>query len=112
MQKIIEDRYPTDEWNIYAAQASDGENFGKDSLKCEELLNNVILPICQYFAYVEIMPPGTEDAMNDTETGGDLWDSYVNVDALWPSFEMLRVSEPAHIYPMFRRLFSVKGAAR
>ena len=112
MQKIIEDRYPTDEWNIYAAQASDGENFGKDSLKCEELLNDVILPICQYFAYVEIMPTGTRDAMNDTETGGDLWDSYVNVNAIWPSFEMLRVSEPAHIYPMFRRLFSIKGAEK
>ena len=109
MQKIIEERYPTDEWNIYAAQASDGENFGKDSLKCEELLNEKILPICQYFAYVEIMPPNAKDAMNDTQTGGDLWDSYVKVDSEWPNFEMLRVAEPAHIYPMFRRLFAVKG---
>ena len=27
MRRIIEERYPSREWNIYAAQASDGDNF-------------------------------------------------------------------------------------
>ena len=38
LQKIIKDRYPANEWNIYAAQASDGDNWNNDSPRCKELL--------------------------------------------------------------------------
>ena len=31
MQEIIRERYPLTEWNIYAAQASDGDNWDDDS---------------------------------------------------------------------------------
>ena len=41
-------------WNIYAAQASDGDNFSEDSERCAQLLATTILPICQYFAYIEV----------------------------------------------------------
>ncbi|MBE1284378.1 MAG: DUF444 family protein [Rhodobacteraceae bacterium] len=110
MEKIIEDRYPPDEWNIYGAQASDGENFGNDSAKCEALLNSVLLPICQYYAYVEIVPESDTALLNDPGAGGDLWHSYRRVKEHWPNFQMLRVSEPAHIYPMFRELFAKRSA--
>ncbi len=55
MNKIIQERYPTSEWNIYAAQASDGENFSGDSERCIDLLQNEIMPAVQYYAYIEIL---------------------------------------------------------
>ncbi|WP_406648983.1 YeaH/YhbH family protein [Aliisedimentitalea scapharcae] len=110
MRDIIDDRYPSDEWNIYGAQASDGENFGNDSVKCESLLTELLLPFCQYFAYVEIVPESEDRLLNDPGAGGDLWHSYRRVKQNFPNFEMLRVSEPAHIYPMFRKLFAKKVA--
>ncbi|MCP4301362.1 MAG: YeaH/YhbH family protein, partial [Gammaproteobacteria bacterium] len=54
MNEIVRERYPTDSWNIYAAQASDGENWQDDSPKCRDLLVKSLLPLVQYFAYVEI----------------------------------------------------------
>ena len=54
MKTIVQERYPTDSWNIYAAQASDGENWADDSPKCSELLTKSLLPLVQYYAYVEI----------------------------------------------------------
>ena len=54
MHEIISERYPTSDWNIYAAQASDGDNWEGDSPACRELLVNKIMPCLQYYAYVEI----------------------------------------------------------
>lgn len=108
MREIIDERYPPDEWNIYAARASDGENFGNDSNKCEALLNQHLLPVCQYYAYIEILPESDTALLNDAAAGADLWQAYRRVKAQWSNFEMLRVTEPAHIYPMFRELFAKK----
>ena len=55
MRRIIEERYPSREWNIYAAQASDGDNVASDSERCISLLNERLMRLCQYFAYVEII---------------------------------------------------------
>src|SRR4029078_5985696 len=45
MQRIILDRYPSRDWNIYAAQASDGDNLSGDSDHCVSLLNNDIMKL-------------------------------------------------------------------
>ena len=47
MQQVIEERYSPDNWNIYAAQASDGDNTASDNDKTAALLVDVILPVCQ-----------------------------------------------------------------
>ena len=54
MLEIARARYPTDRWNIYGAQASDGDNYGADSGRCVSLLGGDVLPLCQYFAYIEV----------------------------------------------------------
>src|SRR5690606_15872875 len=56
MKEILNARYPTDEWNVYGAQASDGDNWNDDSPTCKKLLIDDILPKCQYYAYIEINP--------------------------------------------------------
>ncbi|MCP5075911.1 MAG: YeaH/YhbH family protein [Rhodobacteraceae bacterium] len=104
MHEVILDRYPTDEWNIYGAQASDGENLGSDSQNCEALLHDRLLPVCQYYAYVEI--GGENEPLTPAAPGANLWQTYLRVKEDWSNFKMQRVSQPAQIYPVFRELFS------
>jgi hypothetical protein len=52
-KKIIDDRYPVNDWNIYVAQASDGDNFEYDRGATVNAVNS-LLPLSQYFAYLEV----------------------------------------------------------
>lgn len=106
MLKIARDRYPLDTWNIYAAQASDGDNYGADSGRCVDLLGNEILPLCQYFAYIEV-----GDSSGGLMRDSDLWRSYSEVAPGHKHFAMKRVADPTQIFPVFHELFA-KGRAR
>ncbi|MGO1501635.1 MAG: YeaH/YhbH family protein [Marinobacter sp.] len=101
MHKIITSRYSPAEWNIYAAQASDGDNWNDDSPICGKLLTNSILPLVQYFAYVEITPQDHQM----------LWYEYERVQEQFPeSFAQQQIADPREIYPVFRLLFERKAA--
>jgi uncharacterized protein len=101
MEEIARTRYPTSEWNIYGAQASDGDNWHHDSGRCRELLANQILPLCRYFAYVQV----AEEEQN-------LWDEYVALAAeTSKSFAVRKATEASQIYPVFRDLFKKEGSA-
>jgi uncharacterized sporulation protein YeaH/YhbH (DUF444 family) len=110
MLEIARARYPTDRWNIYGAQASDGDNYGADSGRCVQLLGGEVLPLCQYFAYVEV-----GDGMGGSLTGlsrdSDLWRAYSEVAPAHPHFAMRRVGDPAQIFSVFHELFA-KGGVR
>lgn len=96
MHKIIVERYPSSQWNIYGAQASDGDNWNDDSPRCHELLEQSLLPLTQYFAYIEITD-GPEQ---------NLWQEYAKLEAVHGErFAMRRIANVADIYPVFRDLF-------
>jgi len=99
MNEIVKARYASGAWNIYGAQASDGDNWHNDSPICREILENSLLPACQYFAYVEITdgPPQ------------NLWQEYERLQSVHPGhFAMQRISDSGDIYPVFRELFKRK----
>ncbi|WP_299180602.1 YeaH/YhbH family protein [uncultured Neptuniibacter sp.] len=101
---IIEKRYSPADWNIYIAQASDGDNWDGDSSKCSKVLHEKILNKVQYFAYVEIT----------TGPHQNLWQEYEKLQSVWAEcFAMQQIREPADIFPVFRSLFEKKseGAA-
>src|ERR1700690_510880 len=100
MREIILERYPTASWNIYAVQASDGDNREDDSPRCRELLVQGLLPLVQYFAYVEI----------EAREPQSLWNEYEKVRALSQRFAMQRILSLEDIYPVFRELFRKKAA--
>ncbi|MDF3031321.1 MAG: hypothetical protein K0R03_1879 [Moraxellaceae bacterium] len=101
MKEIMAARYPADEWNIYGAQASDGDNWNDDSPLCQQLLSEAIMPLVQYFAYIEITPREHQA----------LWHAYEAVKQEWPGvFAMQQIIEAGDIYPVFRELFSRKKA--
>lgn len=99
MRKIIVDRYPSSQWNIYGAQASDGDNWDNDSVRCRDLLEQRLLPIAQYFAYIEITDGPAQN----------LWDEYAKLETSHADhFAMRRIATAADIYPVFRDLFKRK----
>jgi uncharacterized sporulation protein YeaH/YhbH (DUF444 family) len=112
MDRIIRQRYPPKEWNIYAAQASDGDNFATDSERCIALLDDKLMRLCQYFAYVEIIDEREAHIFGTTENGTTLWRAFSMVDLKWPNFQMSRIATPADIYPVFRQLFARQPALR
>lgn len=100
LSSVIEARYPPELWNIYAAQASDGDNWNADSPYCQELLQEKIMPLMQYFAYIEIMPRHHQS----------LWDAYQQIVATHANFAMQNIDNVSDIYPVFRELFKRKTA--
>ena len=106
MRKIIQERYPTSDWNIYAAQASDGDDWTGDAAKCMEILENDLMPACQYYAYVEILDERERETFANEENGAELWRSYREVATRWPNFATKRIARPGDIFPVFRELFA------
>ncbi|MBN7798693.1 DUF444 family protein [Parahaliea mediterranea] len=100
MKHIVEARYSPSEWNIYGAQASDGDNWPDDAPRCLKLIHE-LLPLCQYYAYVEITESGDKP----------LWHTYAGLDKQWKDvFAMQHITGPADIYPVFHELFRKQSA--
>jgi hypothetical protein len=100
MAKVIEERYSSQAWNIYGAQASDGDNWQEDSNACLNLLTERILPFSQYFAYIEIA----------SERPQSLWFEYEKVQAAHAeTFAMKRILKLTDIYPVFCELFQKRA---
>jgi len=110
MMEIARARYSTDRWNIYGAQASDGDNYGADSSRCVSLLGGEVLPLCQYFSYVEV-GDGTGGSLTGLSRDSDLWRAYSEVAPAHAHFAMRRVGDPAQIFSVFHELFA-KGGVR
>jgi hypothetical protein len=111
MLKVIRERYDPGVWNIYAAQASDGDNLSSDNPQTRELLQNHILPLCQYFAYVEVSGPNSETHGYVPHHGqSSLWLTYAALQKESEKFQMRRVSRREHIYSVFRQLFQRRAA--
>ncbi|MCP4487188.1 MAG: YeaH/YhbH family protein [Gammaproteobacteria bacterium] len=95
MKETISSRYPPSDWNIYAAQASDGDNWNDDSPVCRQLLSHDLLPLLRYFAYVEI-------TQRDHQS---LWKHYQQLLEGHDNFALQHIAEPGDIYPVFREFF-------
>ena len=107
--KVVAERYRPDDWNIYVAQASDGDNLARDNPRTVSLMEDQILPIAQYVAYIEVgmdMPPISPE-MAPSES--DLWPAYATLAAAHRHFAMRKVTHRREIYPVLRELFQRRG---
>jgi uncharacterized sporulation protein YeaH/YhbH (DUF444 family) len=99
MARIVKERYSPADWNIYAAQASDGDNIPDDMGNCLQLVENELLPVSQYFAYIEV-----SEHSGPGET--IVWQGYSELAQRHRHFAMRRVTNPGEIFPVFHDLFS------
>lgn len=101
VKDIMEDRYAGDDWNVYCAQASDGDNWGNDTVECVELLREM-MPAMQGYFYTEVEGAG-----------------YRSPNTLMEDFEVLKqefpgkffsgeIKERTDIFPVFRKFFETK----
>ncbi|MBZ9612789.1 YeaH/YhbH family protein [Rheinheimera maricola] len=100
MYDIVQQRYDPAEWNIYAAQASDGDNWTDDSAPCAEFLASKLLPLLRYYAYIEITPRAHQS----------LWQEYEKLLPVFDNFAIQHIQEVSDIYPVFRELFKKQAA--
>jgi uncharacterized protein len=102
MHEIVRSRFRPADWNIYAAQASDGDNSISDGEVAGRLLTEMILPVSQFFAYLEVdETSGSTFDMPDSA----LWTLYQRVRADGAPLSMRKVSDRSQIFPVFHDLF-------
>jgi hypothetical protein len=104
--RIIAERYPVDGWNIYIAQASDGDNMVSDRHRVVQTMTTLLLPACQYFAYLEVDDPPAPSAWEGRQGVSELWRTYTEL--LDPSLPlaMRRANGAAEIFGVFHDLFA------
>tara|TARA_B100001094_G_scaffold333351_1_gene410998 strand:+ start:5916 stop:7184 length:1269 start_codon:yes stop_codon:yes gene_type:complete len=95
MYEIQKERYPSDQWNVYVAQASDGDNWADDSPNCKSILHEQILPFVRYYSYIEITNRAHQT----------LWREYEILAQNNPHFVLQHIRDVNDIYPVFRELF-------
>ncbi|MDL3983745.1 YeaH/YhbH family protein [Shewanella xiamenensis] len=95
MHEIQQARYPANEWNIYAAQASDGDNWADDSPTCRQWLEQKILPLVRYYSYIEITNRAHQT----------LWREYESLKQHYDNIAVQHIRQAEDIYPVFRELF-------
>ena len=102
-KEIVDDRYSPNEWNLYFAQASDGDNWDNDN---EELLNIIdkdILPVTQYFSYIQV---GMK--RHGYYNSGNLLQEYVQLQANHKNMVTKHIEDNSDIYPVFREIFKIR----
>ena len=109
MARIVGERYAPDDWNIYAAQASDGDNAHGDGQVTAQLLTDAVLPVCQYFAYLEV---GATSHLRQPMPDSPLWTLYERLQAEGAPLQMRRVEDRSEIFPVFRELFRKREPGR
>lgn len=108
MRRIVAARFDPAEWNIYAAQASDGDNSYSDGTRTEQLLRHEILPLCQYFAYIEV----DEESGISTSSRSPLWMLYDGLRQTAMPLSMRKVCRKNEIFPVFHDLFQKRGSEK
>ena len=113
--KIIKERYPASDWNIYIGQASDGDNWESDNPQTIAAMHE-LLPLTQYFAYVQIQP-NNESAFNMFMGKGqydedNLWSVYSKIASGNPNLQCRFITDKAHIWNVFRGLFEKKATTK
>ena len=96
--KIRTERYASG-WNVYAAQASDGDAFGADPARSARFLRERLLPSTRYYTYLELAAPDSQ------EHSSTLWAEYERVAEASGNFAMRHATRREEIYPVFRELF-------
>ena len=103
-KEIIDDRYSPNEWNLYFAQASDGDNWDNDNEELLNILDKDILPVTQYFSYIQV---GTK--RHGYYNSGNLLQEYVKLEAVHENIVTKHIEHHSDIYPVFREIFKIRN---
>ncbi|XTI73615.1 YeaH/YhbH family protein [Acidithiobacillus sp. AC3] len=94
-EEIITARFPADEWNVYLAQASDGDNYFADNAVVEEVASRLLQRL-RAFYYLEV----------NRDDESHLLQAYQELAEFFPQMVCTRAQQREDVYPLFRELFS------
>lgn len=112
--RIIAERFSPADWNIYVAQASDGDNYDADNKEVAVQLRK-LLPLAQYMAYIEI---GRERegmslmGMLPGHNPSSLWEALEALAAEHPALNCKRINDEKDVVLVFRSLFARENAGK
>ncbi len=106
VDKIIKDRYPLHEWNIYVAQATDGDNFPEDNSTYTDIMRNHILPAVQYFAYIEMRNSDGFRAMIGQSRQSEMYKIIGELAMEFDNLDGATIHDQKDVYKVFSHLFS------
>jgi len=107
---IMQNRYPSDRWNIYVSQATDGDNFELDNdNRLLELLNK-ILKNSQLFTYIDV---DLKEQLFDSLDMIGVEDKHLTrtmrrTSKTNPNLVVKKIDSPSNIYRVFREIFGEK----
>jgi uncharacterized sporulation protein YeaH/YhbH (DUF444 family) len=113
MNEIIGERFSPAEWNVYAAQASDGDNESRDGAETKKIMEG-LLQICQYYAYIELGNKNAFQYSEDVPAATNLWTTYEAVkNALkgTAKLAMEKIFDKTEVIKVFRDLFKKQDTA-
>jgi uncharacterized sporulation protein YeaH/YhbH (DUF444 family) len=99
--KIIEERYPSDDWNIYPFHFSDGDNLPWDNERCVELVR-ALMELCNIFGYGEIRE-------GNYRSPSTLMSAYSKIQDR--KFIAVTISDKTEVYPALRKFFATPDPA-
>lgn len=105
INEIIDEEYASDEWNLYVAQCTDGDNWAEDNELCASILENNLLPKLQYFAYVEV---SAYERLAIFESFS-AWPTYTQIAERVEKLVCKRIKHQNSVWTVFRELFTKDG---
>ena len=116
IRDVIKERYPPDTWNIYIAQASDGDNYSGDNEPARQILEELLV-ISQFFIYLEIGNPyrmtfnGMGMSVDDNQYESTLWPLMKYIETKYKNSAARQVANEDQILGMFREIFKKANAS-
>lgn len=104
IEKIIKDRYDPEAWNIYVVQASDGDNYSSDNEIAEGVLHN-ILPLVQYYVYLEIKNNMGGDTFFYGDMHSAMWYIMSHLGGVYKQLKYVAIDSVDEVVNVFRHAF-------
>lgn len=105
VQKIINERFPISDYNLYLAHVSDGDIFSNEIKEIKKYTKE-LSEVMQYIAYLEVSDPSWGDKYDESSVC--LFNLYRDLE-LKDKIGITKAEQEVDIYPALRGLFRKKG---
>jgi uncharacterized sporulation protein YeaH/YhbH (DUF444 family) len=104
--EVIRDRFPTDEWNVYAFHISDGDNWQDDNDQVLAMAKR-LLQCCNLFGYGQVNPSESYYfPVRSIMQWSTVFDVLKPLEDEFPNIGFVKIEKREDIYPQFRELMT------
>jgi len=104
IELIQRDRYPAEDWNVYALHVSDGDNFAADNQRTLEIVRR-LTTVCSLVAYLEVDPQGDPAGVYSASTY-KLSTFYAQEASGVDGFVFTEAGDDRELWPCLKKVFA------